>query len=347
MGKIIPHNLPTVGLEEAEAVKCAILNNILSSGEIVKSFEERLAQTLGIDKNKVVAVHSGSSAIFLLLKLFYNPKSKIAIPSYSCSSLHQAATLANHQILLYDVQPNSVEFVFPDRNLYDAIIVPHLFGIPCNLEEVPKDVCIEDICQSFGAKLNDHYVGTSGRFSVCSFGATKPFTTGGSGGAVICRNMNDADMVRDYIDYDMKSNRSDGFNFQMGDISAAIGKVQLERYFKFFIKSRENIIKRYQNSGIKLLHPMCPKSKSVGYRAIVKFENSQQRDNLKSLMRKDGITTIIPIERSEIMNDENVIHIGAEENADNFLSIPCYPSLAENEVSKIIQSFLKHENTFY
>ena len=347
MKKVIPHNLPTIGLEEAEAVKNALLNNTLSTGEIVKCFEEQLALRLGINKDNVVAVQSGSSALFLVLKLFFKSKSKIAMPSYSCSSLYQAAKLAKHKILYYDVKPNSVEFVFPDRGLYDAIIVPHLFGIPCNVDKVPVEICIEDICQSLGATHNDTYVGTLGRFSVCSFGATKPFTAGGTGGAVICKSANDADLVRNYIDYDMKANLKDGFNFQMSDLSAAIGTVQLDRYFELFIKKRESIINQYLEAGIKVLRPASPKHKSVGYRAIAKLENAEIRDYVKNMMNKDGITTIVPIERAEIMRDNKLIHVGAEENANNFLSIPCYPGLTLNEVENIIQSFLKHEDTFY
>ena len=67
---------------------------------------------------------------------------------------------------------------------------------------------------------------------------------------------------------------------------------------------------------------------------------------MKLKLLEDGISSIIPIERKEIMKAKNMVFTGAEKNADCFLSLPCYPSLTTKKVDTIIRSYKKHENNF-
>jgi len=310
----------------------------------VDIFETNLADKLGIEKKNIIAVNSGSAALFLILKIFYSPNSTIAMPCYSCSSIYQAIKLAGHKPLFFDVHANSVEFDFPEDDLYDAIVVPHLFGLPCSLRDIPRHKCIEDVCQAFGAISNNKFVGSAGRFSVCSFGATKPFTVGGNGGALICRAEQDANIVRQYLDYDMKSNDALGFNFGMSDVNASIGIIQLIRYFQEFIEKRHRILEEYRKAGINLLLPRIQSDQMIGFRAIAKFNDSRSRDYVKKKLFNSRICSIVPIARKEIMSNNGESFVGAYSNTENFLSLPCYPNLLEKDLDRIISEFKKHAN---
>ena len=247
---MIIHNKPTIGFKELNSIKKIINNGNLTIGNEVKNFEKKLANFLKTEKEKIVVVNSASAALFLALTQMLNKRSKVAIPVYGCSSLYQAAKLANLNIIYFDICSKSQNFIIPKNIDFDAIVIPHLFGLPNKLQNINKKKLIEDCSQSFGAKINKTYVGTNGRFGIFSFKSTKLFTSGGQGGAIFCNYIKDAEKIREFINYDMKSNLKSGFNFIMTDLNAAIGNCQLERFKNEFIQKRKKFLNIMKIMGL-------------------------------------------------------------------------------------------------
>ncbi|MBQ0151770.1 MAG: aminotransferase class I/II-fold pyridoxal phosphate-dependent enzyme, partial [Chryseobacterium sp.] len=119
-----------------------------------------------------------------------------------------------------------------------AIIVVHLYGMPAKMDEITKiaeefDIpVIEDAAEALGSTYKGKACGTFGRFGILSFNGNKIITTSG-GGALVCRNQEDknkavflATQARDNAPHYQHSHI--GFNYRMSNISAGIGRGQME-----------------------------------------------------------------------------------------------------------------------
>ena len=77
-------------------------------------------------------------------------------------------------------------------------------------------------------------------------------TTGGQGGAVISRDKALIEKVRDYRQFDGRDDAKLRFNFQMTDMQAAVGRVQLGKLPEF-LEQREHLFGIYREAGLDLL----------------------------------------------------------------------------------------------
>ena len=92
---MIPHNRPTIGSEEEEAVTRVLRSGNLANGTEVSSFEKEFSEYMGLKKEHSVAVSNGTSALFLSLWALDANSKKIAFPSYVCSALRHAVGMFN------------------------------------------------------------------------------------------------------------------------------------------------------------------------------------------------------------------------------------------------------------
>ena len=78
-----------------------------------------------------------------------------------------------------------------------------MFGIPIELPTIRNYQVIEDLAQSFGARVEGEPIGLRGDVGICSFYATKMFTSGGQGGAVISRDKKLIDNIPNNVNVDI------------------------------------------------------------------------------------------------------------------------------------------------
>jgi dTDP-4-amino-4,6-dideoxygalactose transaminase len=150
-----------------------------------------------------------------------------------------------------------------------AVIPVHYGGLPCNMEEIMRIArtyqiaVIEDAAHSFPSRLpNGEYAGCVGDAGVFSFYATKTLATG-EGGMLVTRNEEIARQVsvlRSHgIDRPIFARYTDpkaswyyevvepGFKYNLPDVLAAIGRVQLRRA-NDLLAMRRNIARRYDEA---------------------------------------------------------------------------------------------------
>lgn len=334
---MIPHNKPTIGEEEVLAAMTVLKSRNLSQGDEVKAFEDEICDFLGYEKGHAMAVSSGSAALYMAIRGFdfYNHINSIAIPAYSCSALKNAVCLANKIPLYVDVGTNSVNIDTSASIIKkaDLIVIPHMFGIPTTIK---KENVIEDCAQAIGATIDGQKVGTQAQISIFSFYATKPITCGGEGGMVVSKERKIIDFLKDLRDFDTKNDSKIRFNFQMTEIQASVGRVQL-RKLEAFIQRRRYLADRYCKSGI----PLWSRSEGgIDYRGIIKSKNPQKI--IKNL-KENGISAIIPIEASELLCDKELVP-NAYKLTQSLVSIPLYPSLSDNNQNYIIEKIIKYAN---
>ena len=333
---MIPHNKPTLGVEEEEAAIRVIRSGWLARGDEVKSFENELCNFVGLEKGHAVAVSSGTAALYLALLTLGAKGKRVASPGYVCAALRNAVDMLEAENVLIDTHHGSpnIDLEIVKKENPEIAIIPHTYGIPANLSNFKKINLIEDCSHAIGAKINGKSVGLEGELSIISLSATKVITSGGSGGIIISKNKKLIENLVDYIEYDMKNDANNRFNFQMNDLQAAIGREQLKK-LPDFLKRREEIFQKYKISGLDLLDISTVDNKTiqpVRFRAVLKTK--KQFETIK-LLKEHDIT-------SRVLNDEWLISQNPKQFPNSFsmvqnsVSLPIYPSLSDEDVEKII-----------
>jgi len=329
---MIPHNKPTFDLEEKIVSARVIDSGWIAQGCEAEAFENELCDFFNLPNGHAIAVSSGSAALYLSLWVLGGRNKRIGLPVYACAALRNAVGLINGKAIYLDCSVGSpnVDILQANEADIDILIAPSMFGIPVDLSPIKKYKVIEDIAQSLGAKFSGKRIGLRGDIGICSFYATKIMTSGGQGGAIISRDKILIDKLKDYREFDCRDDAKLRFNFQMTDLQAAIGRVQLAK-LPLFIEQRERIFSVYQEAGLNLLESTLADIKSVRYRAVLQCDNQKK---LISELAKEKIKAIVPIESWELVDDFKKYPI-AYQLTLSAVSLPIYPSLLEKDVKNI------------
>lgn len=330
----ISHNRPTLGKEEELASQNVIRSGWLAQGKEVNKFENSFCDFMGIPHGHALSVSSGTAALYLALWVLNAKGKKVAFPSYVCASLRYAVSMIQAQEVIIDTEANTPNISINELNESGCAIaiVPHMFGIPANVGKITVPVIIEDCCQAIGAVLNNIPVGLHGEIGFFSFYATKLITSGGQGGMVISKKKSLIDEIRDYREFDMRSDKKMRFNFQMTDLQASIGIEQLKK-LPYFLERRQKLFSTYLNAGLPLYTNNAAEdnSKSIYYRAIL--HTNKPKTIIKKLA-DHNIKAIIPIEDWELLFPTPNALRYTNEN----ISLPLYPSLTNEQTQHIITS---------
>ena len=330
---MIPHNLPTLGLEEQTAAARVLASGWVAQGSEVEAFENELCQFLDLPSGHAVAVSSGSAALFLALWALDGKDKQVGLPVYACAALRNAVGLAGGECVYLDCEEGSpnVDMVAAAKPGVDILIAPSMFGIPVDLPDTGDFRVIEDIAQSLGAIDAGKRIGLRGEIGICSFYATKLITTGGQGGAVISRDKALIDKVRDYREFDCRDDTKLRFNFQMTDMQAAVGRVQLGRV-PAFLEQREKLFGIYREAGLDLLGSAPAESiQPVRYRAVMRCAEPMR---LIEALRHNGIRAIVPVERRELLDVLEKYPV-ADRLTRASISLPIYPALTASDAQRI------------
>ncbi|OLP15646.1 hypothetical protein BST81_25170 [Leptolyngbya sp. 'hensonii'] len=331
---MIPHNRPTLGPEEEAAVIRVIRSGWLAQGQEVQAFEAELCRFLGLPEHHAVALTSGTAALFLALWALQGRGKKVAFPVYTCSSIRHAIAMAGGEEVQVDITPGTPNLALEQLAQTEATvaIVPHMYGLPLDLTHLQGVTVIEDCAQALGAVIHQVPAGLQGHIGIFSFYATKLITSGGQGGMVVSRDRSLIDAIRDYREFDCRQDDRQRFNFQMTDLQAAIGRVQLRRLPQFLTR-RAELFHRYQQAGLPLLDsPLNP----VRFRAIVQ---TTRPSALIDALAAASVKAIIPIETWELLGDPAHFPV-ARALTQETVSLPLYPSLQDAEMDLILNSLL-------
>lgn len=236
----------TLGNEEIQVLTEAISTGTLTStkGRFVKTFETEFARTLGVKHAHACA--SGTAAVHLAVAAINpNPGDEIVTSPITDMGaltpiLYQGAipVFADVDDRTCNVTAKTIEARLSDRT--KAIIVTHLFGNPCEMDEIMELAAarqlpvIEDCAQSFMAAHKGRNVGTIGSIGCFSLQQGKHITTG-EGGIVVS---NDDALARHMFLYINKAwgygdQKPDHYflalNYRMSELQGAVALAQLPK----------------------------------------------------------------------------------------------------------------------
>jgi dTDP-4-amino-4,6-dideoxygalactose transaminase len=206
---------------------------------------------------------------------------------------------------------------------------------------------IEDCAVALGSKIDSKYAGTIGNCTALSFYASKIITTG-NGGMFISKNKDLVNKARDYRDFDGVKKYYPRFNFQITDIQAAIGVVQLSKIEKF-LELRKEIAMIYKNicfkRGWDYQQPLKDNLYPNWFRFVVKMPEKRIL-KLKNYLKKRNIETVIPFKQATLLH--NYLKLSSNDYPNSqilsteTLSLPIYPNIILSKNIKIIIKALEN-----
>ncbi|MFT4804311.1 MAG: dTDP-4-amino-4,6-dideoxygalactose transaminase [Cyclobacteriaceae bacterium] len=240
---------PHMGGNEIKYVTDAFDTNwIAPLGPNVDNFELELGKFNNV--NHVAALSSGTAAIHLALILSNVKRDDEVLcqsMTFSASAnpiIYQGASpiFIDSERETWNMDPNLLREAIISKIRINkkpkAMIVVHLYGMPSQMDDImsiSKEFeipVIEDAAEAIGSKFHGQYCGTFGDLGIYSFNGNKIITTSG-GGALVSTNKEKIDKARFLATQARDSaphyeHSEIGYNYKMSNISAGIGRGQLE-----------------------------------------------------------------------------------------------------------------------
>jgi len=284
----------------------------LTSGKFVAKFEEEFSKVIGT--KYAIAVNSGTAALHTIVSsLNLNSGDEVIVPANTFVSTVNAVMyvgakpiFADCDIKTFNVTAETIERKISSKT--KAVIVTHVGGNPCEMDEIIKlcnekgIILIEDAAHAHGSKYRGKNCGSFGIANAFSFYPTKVITSGEGGMittnseevykfAILFRNVGRVSIGHGPI-------INLGYNYRMSDIHAVIGLNQL-KHLDEFVKKRNELARIYNEelSKINWIEPQLVNNYSVSsyYAYIVRLlpNAPMSRDALMDHLLKKGIETTI------------------------------------------------------
>ena len=326
---------------------------ISSKGRFIRDFEDSFSQYLGITSSTTVS--NGTVALHLaLLALGIAPEDEVIVPTFTYIASVNAIKYVGAKPVFVDsesdtwnIDPNDIRKKITPKT--KAIMVVHLYGNPCKMDEI-KTICgefnidlIEDAAEALGSKYKGEYIGTFGDISTFSFFGNKTLTTG-EGGMVASPKKDLIDRVS-FLKNQGVSKEIEywhdeiAFNYRMTNIAAAIGLAQLERIDGILSRKIE-IADLYSSSlSSSPVEFQCTEDNCINsnWMVSVLLPSKKVRQELRQKLIESGIETrpfFNPVHKMPPYNENREFFV-AEDLGSRGINLPSYPDLGDRDIDDI------------
>jgi dTDP-4-amino-4,6-dideoxygalactose transaminase len=378
----IPFSKPSIGKQEEQAAIDVLRSGWLTTGKVCAEFENEFAAYVGT--KHALAVNSGTAGLHLALEaLEIKPKQLVLTTPYTfAASVEIIEYLGARPLFVdieedsYNIDPNRVEPALKRYKHRIGCVLPvHIGGLPCNMsalcalagaQAIPL---VEDAAHAFPVKLNNKFLGTFGSLGVFSFYANKTITTG-EGGMIVTDNDALAAKIKvcrlHGIDRDVWNRYTDradtrswyyqivekGYKYNLPDLLAAIGRVQLSKARDFLAK-RTAIAQCYLQELADCDFISLPGSTEAHawHLFMIKIQPAKltiNRDEFIEKLREQGIGVsvhfiplhIMPYFKTKYGFKPRDFPL-ALNNYLRSISLPVYPGLSRVQTKRVIESIKK------
>jgi dTDP-4-amino-4,6-dideoxygalactose transaminase len=375
----LPFARPSITDREKEAVLDVLDSGWLTTGPRAKLFEERFAEKTGV--RHAVALNSATAALHLALEAVgVGPDDEVIVPTWTFAASGEVVTYRGARPVLVDVDartlnatPEAVLAAVTPRTR--AVIAVHVAGRPVEIEQLvallePRSIAvIEDAAHAFPSRIGGaagRYAGTFGRAGAFSFYATKTITTGEGGMLVTdddaiaarARMMSLHGISRDaWNRYTANGSwyyeiEDAGYKYNMTDIAAALGIVQLERAEEL-LAARRSIAAAYSEgfcasaaADLIELPEDAVDGSHVWHLFIVRLELdrlSLDRAGVIAALREEGIGASVhfiplhlhPYYRRRWGTRPEDYPVATREY-ERVISLPIWPGMSESDVRRVV-----------
>lgn len=354
----IPVYRPSLnGKEKEYVIDCIDTEWISWKGRYVPKFESGFSKYIGVQYG--LGVFNGTVALHLaMLTLGITVGDEVIVPSFTYIASVNAITYVGGTPIFVDSKRDDWQMDAEDvrkkiTKKTKAIIVVHLYGHPCDMNELCK-ICkehdifmIEDCAEAIGSEYEGKKVGSFGDISCFSFFGNKTITTG-EGGMVLTDDIalwERAGRIKDQGNARYRMYWSDiiGYNFRMTNIQAAIGCAQLEN-IDYFIDRKIEIGQRYRDGlkglPLKTLEPIGD-VKHTYWMCCAILDDADLRDKIRGYLEENGIETrptFYPVHTMPMYSQKYQKHVNAEYIAYRGINLPSFPSIKDEELQYVIDT---------
>lgn len=369
---------PHMGGTELKYIKEAFDQNwIAPLGPNVNGFENDIKEYLDADNSdglEVAALSSGTAALHLSLILLGVEKDDEVI----CQSMTFAASANPIRYLgatpifidsekdTLNICPEQLEIAIKDRiskgRKPKAIIAVHLYGMPYKVDEIQKISedykipIIEDSAEALGSKYKGKNCGKFGDYSILSFNGNKIITTSG-GGALVTKSIEKkqravflATQSRDDAPHYQHSEI--GYNYRLSNISAGIGRGQMEVLDKR-VDARRKMFQFYVNlflseEGVKVHAEPTEEFYSNHWLTVIEVDENVthgvNREDLRKCLELENIESRPlwkPMHMQPVFKEYPFYGTGVAENMfKNGLCLPSGSNLTDNDRDRLKKAIL-------
>lgn len=369
----VPFHRADLGEEEVQAVAEVIRSGWLTMGPKTFEFERQFASYVGAAH--AVAVCSCTAALHLALEAIGIAKGdEVLVPTTTFTATAEVVTYFGARPVLVDIDPHTFNLDPADAerkvtSRTRAIIPVHFGGIPCDMNTI-HDIAgrhnqhvIEDAAHALPSTYQGRRIGTISEFTAFSFYATKTLTTG-EGGMITTENQDYArrlQMMRLHgIGRDAWKRYTAegswfyevleaGFKYNLTDLQAAIGTVQLARCDQM-AQSRAFVAERYNaafRSSEYFELPSVPADCASSWHLYVLRLNLERlsinRSRFIQELASRGVSAsvhFIPLHMQPLYQRKFAYKPGdlpvAEREYERSFSLPIYPRMREEEIEQVI-----------
>jgi dTDP-4-amino-4,6-dideoxygalactose transaminase len=375
----IPFARPDIGRREEEAVLRVLRSGWITTAAEAKAFEEEFARYVGVPH--ALAVSSATAGLHLALEaLGVGPGDKVITSPYTFTATAEVIRYLGADPLFVDIAPGTFHIdpqgveraIGKEAGSIKAILPVHIGGEVWGMQRIAElahghgIALVEDAAHAFPSMTPQGFAGAIGDIGVYSFYATKTITTG-EGGMVVTRSQEAArrmGMMRLHgIDREVWNRYTAkgaswryavmeaGFKYNMTDIAAALGRVQLGRAGEF-LEKRRAIAGRYRQAFAQRDYLLAPQD-SEGHAwhlfllRVDEKKLSISRDDFIDRLQEAGIGTsvhFIPLHMhpyyAKRYGFEAADFPAARATYLQVISLPIYPAMSEDQVGRVIEAVI-------
>ena len=242
-------------------------NWMSTAGANIGEIEKMISKIVGC--KYVVALSAGTASLHMAMKLAGIQQGEKVF----CSDMTFAATVnpviyeggvpvfIDTEYDTWNMDPLALEKAFELYPEVKVVVVAHLYGTPCKIDEI-RNICkkhnaiiIEDAAESLGASYKGVQTGTFGKYNAISFNGNK-IITGSSGGMLLTDSLEAANKVRKWStqsreDAAWYQHEEVGYNYRMSNVIAGVVRGQIP-HLEDHIAQKKAIYERYKK-GFKCL----------------------------------------------------------------------------------------------
>jgi len=223
-------------------VKQSYASGMVTSGEVVKLFEQEMRSYLGVEH--AIAVSSGTSGLMLAFSALEFPRgSEVIVPSFTFAATVHALLWNGLKPVFVDCLPGTmtIDPAQVKEALSAQTVAIHpvtVFGLPPDLDELEAIAVqhgipvVYDSAQGLGATYKGRRLGGFGICEVFSLSPSKAITSM-EGGVVTTNDPQLAEKLRSMRNYGKASDGQEmvymGLSARMVEIDAAVGLLNLRR----------------------------------------------------------------------------------------------------------------------
>lgn len=366
----IPFYQHDLGEPEIEAVRRVLAGPILTTGEVVSTFERRFAEYLG--RRHALGVTSCTGALHLsLLALGIGVGDEVITTPMTFIATSTAIMEAGAKPVFIDVEPDTGNL---DASLIERAITPrtkaimpvHLYGQMCDMRAIRKIAdkhslfIIEDAAHCVEGMRDGVRPGELADTACFSFYATKNLTCG-EGGALVTDDSALAEKFRLLRLHGMSKTAADrhregyqhwdmtmlGWKYNMDNIHAALLLPQLDRIEHSWSK-RDTIARCYERLLDNCPGLSVPKGQPGGRHARHLFPiwiEGGRRDAVVRGLQGQGIGIVVNYRAIHLLTyfrESLKYRAGdfpeAERIGDSTVSLPFFPSMTKEQVGVVVEA---------